>query len=118
MPASRPKTFFRSLQNWLQNGMDEVHEQFDDPALKGALRQAVGRPSAPPRLRDKVAAMMATAPPLVMPASVEPKSRGGWRIARLSPQLVAAACLALVASGFAVYQMREYLAPYFASAPT
>ena len=91
--------------------MDEVQEQFDDPALKGAIRRACDKPTAPPRLREKVMAMMASAPAAASLSSaardVETPSR--WRIPMPSPKVAAAAVLAFITVGFAFMQIaREY----------
>src|SRR5687767_6953511 len=94
--------------------MDEVQEQFDDPAFREAIRQAAGKPAAPPRLREKVLALMAAAPAApgvdsptyAPPRGVDVGSR--WRIGPRPPaKLVAAAVLALITVGYAFMQLAQ-----------
>jgi hypothetical protein len=91
--------------------MDFSQDEFDDPALRSAIRSAVGKPSAPPHLREKVTALLASArdvPVKRAPDSTRsPRSR--WRIPQVTPKLVALAACVLIAIGFAGYELYDFL---------
>lgn len=81
-------------------------KEHDDPALKSAIRRAIGGEAASPRLRARVEALMGNAPT----TSAE---RARWRIG-LAPQhrrIAAAAAMVLFALGLMAYQIREEFFP-------
>ena len=97
--------------------MDEVQEQFEDPALRSAIRRACAKQPAPWGLREKVSAMMASAAaPVASPESHVPDYAprpSGWRLSRPSSKLVAAAAVAFLGLGIAGYQFYETFGDMF-----
>jgi len=102
--------------------MDFSHDEFDDPALRSAIRRAAGKPSAPPRLRENVAALLASGrdvPVTRAPRSTDP-ARSRWSIPQITPKLVALAACVLIALGFAGYELYDFLGdmyPRFSQSP-
>jgi hypothetical protein len=78
--------------------MAELDEDFDDPQLKGAIRGAMGRPSAPPALRARIAAAL-DAEDAAAPAGA--KRVRNWRLYRYAA--VAAVLLIGLSLGYVWY---------------
>jgi hypothetical protein len=101
--------------------MSDQFDQFDDPALKEAVRRAFPRESAPAALRQRVAAIMASG----TAAAEDATDRGGTRAAdrtlrrpdrswwsrQFTAKTAVAAAAALVAIGVMVIQIRSAFAP-------
>ena len=102
--------------------------QFDDPALRAAIRTAVGSESAPPALRRRVAALLAAEASAASVATAQGEASIGrtrphsrWAELR-SPRTLAIAAAALLAVGFAVVQIITFFgwpgtAPRYAAPP-
>ena len=91
--------------------MEAPQEQFDDPALREAIRRSVGKPAAPARLRSNISALM-----LAEAVATGPKvkdARPRWRSIQLTPRLALAAVLAVLAIGFAFYQLNDFYQDVF-----
>jgi hypothetical protein len=98
--------------------MTEGEHEFDDPALRAAVRRAVGEESAPPSLRAKVAFVMSSAAaaeaasPDTSPSIAAPARRGGRvLINRTRLRNVAAAACVVIAFGFLAWQVRQEFFP-------
>ncbi len=81
---------------------EQEQSQFDDPALKTALRRAYGSETAPPALRRRITSQLAEASAAHKPVR--------WFGSKPLKTLLAA-CLAIVAVGVAAYQIRENVFP-------
>jgi hypothetical protein len=81
--------------------------QFDDPALRAALKGALGRQAAPASLRSKVSMLLAGEA-----ASARPSSQPSrFRLPRVEFKTAIAAAIALIAVGVAAVQIRTNLFP-------
>src|SRR3954454_18765723 len=87
--------------------MEPVESQSDDPVLRHAVRRALGSETAPPALRGRIEAMLATEL-----RKEQTKAKVFWR--RPAFSMVAAAAVLLIGLGIA-YQIvnRETEAPKF-----
>src|ERR1041385_2565635 len=97
--------------------MDSTQEQFDDPALRSAIRRAVGKPAAPSRLRDNVAAMMASA--AIAQSSAVGASR--WPqidLSQLTLRAVTVAAVVLISIGVAGYQVHDFYREFSPASPS
>src|SRR5438876_11302136 len=91
--------------------MSEPDSEFDDPALRGAVRRACARQTAPPELRRRVEALVGAA--TAAAAAVETRPARGWPrwmgTAPLKLGAVAAACF--IAVGVAAMQVWDTFGP-------
>ena len=97
---------------------DEIFEDADDPAMRAAVRRAIGGETAPPALRRRIEAMLATPAIAAASKAARPASKAAsvgspmrWRLwlAPISARTLAAAVIAFLALGVMFYQVWHFV---------
>jgi len=90
--------------------MNEQDSEFEDPALRGAVRRACGRQTAPPELRRRVEGLMGAA---MAAAPVEARAPRRWPnwIGATPLKFAAAAAVCFIAVGVAGMQAWDTFGP-------